>query len=457
MKLRELSELRPVQDEAITHIFERDVALIFARPGGGKTVVAWTALEELRAAGVFTRALIAAPLRVAELVWLQEVRQWRHLNHLEPSISIATGTLIERDEAVAEGRPYVVTNHENLLDLLHGNPDASFDALIIDELSKFKGPRSRRWQPLLNMTQHIPLRIGLTGSPAPNGVEDLFGGVRVIDKGKHLGRSWDRWRNANMNLVHDGPVKLWEPRRDTLDNIMTTIAPITFTLADADWRPPPVRRIRVPVELPPHIRSLYNELEEKLIVDTGDDVLIPGGRAQVQQKLLQLSTGFYYTRRDGEEVAQRLDYFRLDAVSAVVEAQRGEPTIIVYDYKEQLRELRRRFPRAPVLGSGTSRRSAQRALDDWNAGRLKELILHPASAGHGLNMQYGGNRMVWCSLPWSLDFYEQVPLRLARSGQAADATLSFETEAVNTLEQRIRSKLGVKGATQDEVFNFGAT
>lgn len=447
-----MRKLRPVQERAVAHIYERDVSIVLARPGGGKTVVCGTALSELIEEGVIHRALITAPLRVVELVWPTEFQSWEHLRHL--TLAVATGTQAERDAAVKSGAQIVAVNHENLLDLLAAHPDAGFDCLVIDELSKFKGPTSRRWQPMLKMTDAFRIRIGLTGSPAPNGVEDLFGQVRVLDRGKTLGRSWGEWRNEHMTLVNDGPIQLWAPRSDTFEKMLHAIEPMTFILSPEEWKPPPIKHVVVPVELPAQIRVLYEELEENMMLAVGDDLLVPGGKAQVQGKLQQLCAGFYYVYKDGVQIGRRLDPFRIDAVEDVVSMARGDPVAIVYDYKEQLAELRRRYPNAPVLGAGTTRAQAESAYRRWNDGELPELLLHPASAGHGLNMQYGGHRVAWCSLPWSLDWYEQVVLRFAREGQKASYTLSHETVAKNTVEIRVQAALVGKAFTQDAVFNW---
>ena len=453
--MRPASALRPVQDRCVTHIYERDQSLVFARPGGGKTVVAYTALEEMRREGIISKVLISAPLRVCELVWPAEPAEWEHLQHLVGHVAVATGTLAERDAAVQLGEPYTVVNHENLLDLLHAFP-GRFDALVLDELSKFKGGTSRRWQPLLKLSQSIQIRIGLTGSPAPNEISDLFGGVRVIDRGAALGRSFDKYRNEHYSSTKMGTFTKWEPRNDALEKTLKALAPLTFALQDSEWKPPPIRRVTVPVELPREIRLLYAELEENLTVETEEDVLLPGGAAHVQNKLLQLCAGFYYVRREGLQTGVRLHPFRLDAVSDIVAKQRGAPIAIVYDYVEQLKELKKRYPRAAILGKGTTRKSAQLAVKEWNDGSNGVLILHGASAGHGLNLQYGGSVIAWCSRPFNLDFYEQVIMRFARSGQTASETVSYETQAVNTVESKVLTALKRKGQTQDAVFNFSA-
>lgn len=444
------SDLRPRQLDAVDHIYERNRSLLFLRPGAGKTAIYLTAISDLLAEGELKRVLISAPLRVCELVWATEHLKWEHLKHLK--VGIATGTIEERDAATGD---IIVVNHENLIDFLSN--DNKFDALAIDELSKFKGPTSARWQDLLKMSKDIWHRTGFTGSPAPNGVEDLFGQVRVIDMGATLGRSWGRWRNENMVLTNDGPIQLWAPRSDTFDKLLQAIQPMTFTLSPKDWRPPPIRHIPVPVELPAEIRLLYEELEEKQLLVRGEDLIMSGGKAQVQAKLQQLCAGFYYVTKDGVRSGRRLHHFRIDMVEELVGMQRGDPTAIIYDYKEQLAELRRRYPEAPVLGQGTTRRQAADAYRRWNDGSLPILLMHPASAGHGLNMQFGGHRVVWSSLPWSLDFYEQVVLRFAREGQTADATLSWETVAKDTVEERVRDALINKAFTQDAVFNYGSS
>jgi len=201
-------KLRPVQEQAITHIYERNESMIFARPGAGKTVVTLTALSEMLRDGIVRRVLVTAPLRVAELVWQQESAKWGHLQHLR--IAIATGAPKERDKADGD---IVVVNHENLVDFLEKHSKA-FDCFVIDELSKFKGPTSAKWRPTLKHTAHMEVRIGLTGSPVPNGPEDLFAQTRIVDHGHRLGRDWVKWRAANM---WEQTENVWKCRKGTLE------------------------------------------------------------------------------------------------------------------------------------------------------------------------------------------------------------------------------------------------
>ena len=439
--------LRPVQEQAITHIYERNESLVFARPGAGKTVVTLTALSEMLRDGVVRRALVTAPLRVAELVWQQEGAKWDHLQHLR--IAVATGTPRERDEAMASGSDLVVVNHENLVDFLakHGK---GFDCFVIDELSKFKGPTSAKWRPTLKHTEHINVRIGLTGSPVPNGPEDLFAQTRVIDKGKRLGRDWVKWRAANM---FEQAENVWRCRKGTLEKTLAAIADMTFILSPENWAPPPVRHVKVPVALPSELRRIYDDLDEASVADIEGEMLMPGGRAQVVNKMRQVCAGFVYDELgDGK----RLDMFRVEAICDVVD-QQTSPVLLVYDYREQLDALKTRYPDAPVLGSGTSRKAAAQAVEDWNAGKLRVLIAHPAAFSHGLNLQFGGHVICWCSLPWSLDHYEQTIMRLAREGQRAPETISYATVAEDTVEdETVFPRLTFKAEVQDAVFDGAA-
>ena len=434
--------LRPVQEQAITHIYERNESLVFARPGAGKTVVTLTALSEMLRDAVIRRALVTAPLRVAELVWQQEGAKWEHLQHLR--IAIATGTPAERDAAVASGADIVVVNHENLVDFL-GKHGKAFDCFVIDELSKFKGPTSAKWRPTLKHTEHINVRIGLTGSPVPNGPEDLFAQTRVIDKGKRLGRDWVKWRAANM---FEQTENVWRCRKGTLEKTLAKIADMTFILSPENWAPPPVKHVKVPVYLPAELRRIYDDLDKASVADIEGEMLMPGGRAQVVNKMRQVCAGFVYDEL-GE--GKRLDMFRVEAICDVVD-QQTSPVLLVYDYREQLDALKTRYPDAPVLGSGTSRKVAAKAVEDWNAGRLRVLIAHPAAFSHGLNLQFGGHVICWCSLPWSLDHFFQTVMRLAREGQNAPETISYETVAVDTVEEEVQQRLAEKLARENSVF-----
>ena len=438
-----MPDLRPVQEQAITHIYERNECMIFARPGAGKTMITLTALSEMLRDGVVRRVLVTAPLRVAELVWQQEGAKWDHLQHLR--IAIATGTPKERDEAV-RGADIVVVNHENLVDFLTKHSKA-FDCFVVDELSKFKGPTSAKWRPVLKHTDHMQTRIGLTGSPVPNGPEDLFAQTRIIDRGRRLGRDWVQWRAANMREQSEN---VWKARKGTLEKSLAAIADMTFILSPENWAPPPVRHVKVPVTLPDSIRRIYGELDKASVADIEGELMMPGGRAQVVNKLRQLCAGFVY---DETGEGKRLDMFRVNAICDVVD-QQTSPVLLVYDYREQLDELRLRYPDAPVLGNGTTRKVAAGAVEDWNARRLRVLIAHPAAFSHGLNLQFGGHVVCWCSLPWSLDHFDQTIMRLAREGQTAPETVSYATVAVDTVEEEtVFPRLTFKAEVQDAVFN----
>jgi len=435
--------IRPAQELAITHIYERNESMLFCRPGAGKTMITLTALSEMLRDGVVRRVLVTAPLRVAELVWQQESAKWDHMQHLR--IAIATGTPKERDEAV-RGTDIVVVNHENLVDFLTKHSKA-FDCFVVDELSKFKGPTSAKWRPVLKHTDHMQTRIGLTGSPVPNGPEDLFAQTRIIDRGRRLGRDWVQWRAANMREQSEN---VWKARKGTLEKSLAAIADMTFILSPENWAPPPVRHVKVPVTLPDSIRRIYGELDKASVADVEGELMMPGGRAQVVNKMRQLCAGFVY---DETGEGKRLDMFRVNAICDVVD-QQTSPVLLVYDYREQLDELRLRYPDAPVLGNGTTRKVAAGAVEDWNARRLRVLIAHPAAFSHGLNLQFGGHVVCWCSLPWSLDHFDQTIMRLAREGQTAPETVSYATVAVDTVEEEtVFPRLTFKAEVQDAVFN----
>lgn len=423
-------------------MYERDRSLLFARPGAGKTGAVLTVLKELLRDKVIKRALVSAPLRVAELVWEQETQQWDHLADLP--IAVATGTPAERKAALESKARIVVTNHENLIDTLEKCGDA-FDCLVIDELSKFKGGTSARWQPLMKYTKDYKIKIGMTGSPASAGPQDLFGQVRAIDDGVALGRRWDVWQRTNMYEVVE---HVWKPHKDTLERTLQAIEHFTYILSPKDWKPPHVRHERVAVALPKRIRRLYEELDEHMVVDIDGEDLLPGERAQVVNKLRQLCAGFYY---DETGKGRRLDHFRLDALEDIIDRQ-SSPVLLIYDYKEQLEELKRRYPKAPVLG-GSSRKKNAEAVRAWNAGELDLMMGHPLSMGHGLNLQYGGHIMAWASLPWSLDQYEQPLYRIAREGQTEE-TVSYETVVTNTEEERVIKRLVENANQQDAVFDW---
>jgi SNF2 family DNA or RNA helicase len=388
--------LRPYQDEAATFLYERDRAMVLAPVGAGKTAVALTALQELITREGIGRALVVAPLRVATSVWPAEAAKWAP----DLVVSVACGTPKERRAALDAHSDVVVTNYENLQWLAELEP--RFDLVVYDELTKLKSPSGKRFKAVEKLP--IPMRWGLTGSFTSNGLEDVFGQCKIIDT-KLLGRSKGAFQQQYFTGVLKGNFVEYTPREGALEQVMARIKPATFVLEPGVYTDtlPPLHTVEVPLQMN---MTGYEQMRREFVLDLGDDEkAIAESAAAVTTKLQQLAAGFVY----GLSAHWQSDH-KIDALLDLLEENQRAPTIVWYQFIAERERLKAELPRArDVREPG--------AIEDWNAGKVEVLLAHPASAGHGLNLQHGGCHMVWFSLPWSLELYEQAVGRLHRSGQ----------------------------------------
>jgi hypothetical protein len=393
--------LRPYQSSAATFLYERDRAMVLAPVGAGKTAITLIALSEMIEDGYCRRALVLAPLRVASSVWPTEARKWAP----KLRVSVACGTPAQRAAALAADSDVVVINYDNLQWLVEQEP--AFDIVVFDELTRLKNPSGKRFKALEKIIKTVPMRWGLTGSFTSNGLEDVFGQVKIIDQNL-LGRAKGAFMQQHFFQFNRGSHVEWEPMPGSLDRVMQKIKPATYLLEPGDYKDtlPPLHTIQVPLTM--EMRE-YEEMRKNFVLEFPDDMAVAQNAAVVTQKLQQLASGFIYT---GDQ-ARWLSTHKLDALTDLLAENQRAPTIVWYQYVAEREALLRALPTAVDV-------KAAGAIDDWNAGKLEVLLAHPASAGHGLNLQHGGCRMVWLSLPWSLELYEQAVGRLHRSGQAHD-------------------------------------
>ena len=389
-------QLRPYQNEAATFLYERDRAMVLAPVGAGKTAVALTALQDLITREGIGRALVVAPLRVAVHVWPVEAAKWAP----ELVVSVACGSPKARLAALDDLSDVVVTNYENLQWLAELEP--RFDLVVYDELTKLKNPSGKRFKAVEKLP--IPMRWGLTGSFTSNGLEDVFGQCKIIDT-KLLGRSKGAFQQQYFTGVLKGNFVEYTPREGALEQVMERIKPATFVLEPGVYTDtlPPLHTVEVPLQMD---LTGYEQMRREFVLDLGDDEkAIAESAAAVTTKLQQLAAGFVY----GLSAHWQSDH-KIDALLDLLEENQRAPAIVWYQFIAERERLKAELPRArDVREPG--------AIEDWNAGKVEVLLAHPASAGHGLNLQHGGCHMVWFSLPWSLELYEQAIGRLHRSGQ----------------------------------------
>ena len=416
--------LRPYQETAADFLYEHDRAMILAPVGAGKTAITLTAMYDMLYEGHVKRFLVLAPLRVATSVWPVEQPKWAPFMRM----AVAVGTPAQRLAALNSDAHVVVTNYDSLQWLAQQALD--FDGVVFDELTRLKNPSGARFKALAKVLD-CKVRWGLTGSFTSNGLEDVFGQCKMIST-TLLGRSKGAFQQQYFYLVNREHND-WAPRPGALELVMERIKPATFVLEPGEYKDklPPLHTVEVRMDLPD--RKPYEDMKKDFVARFPSATAVAVNAAVVTQKLSQMAAGFVYTPEPVWFSKHKFD--RLDELLA--ENQQAN-TIVFYNFIEELHELQRRFPHARTVDS----------IDDWNAGRVRLLCLHPKSAGHGLNLQHGGHHIVWLSLPWSLELFEQANGRLHRSGQL-HAVWCYVMLTNQTVDEKIWAALHDKRAISD--------
>lgn len=436
-------KLRPYQDDAADFLYEHDRAMILAPVGAGKTAITLTAMRDAIADGVVKRFLVLAPKRVCTDVWPVEAPKWASTLKLR----VAVGTPRERQAALASDADVIVTNYDNLQWLSEQQLD--FDAVVFDELTKLKNPSGKRFKALATVIDKMRIRWGLTGSFTSNGLEDVFGQCKIVDQSL-LGRSKGAFMQQYFILMNP-QFGQWMPRPGSLPKVMERIKPATYVLEPGEYKDklPPCHVVEMRCDMP---MDEYNTMKRDFVVQFPDATAIASNAAVVTGKLQQMASGFVYDtsttanastpgRFDTKQTAIWFSKHKFDLLDELLEENQRANTIIAYTYKEELAELKRRYQRAVTLDD-------DRAVERWNRGEVELLLVHPKSAGHGLNLQHGGCRMVFLSLPWSLELYEQTIGRLHRSGQRHDVWV-YVIMANKTVDEKIWLALRDKRALSD--------
>jgi len=436
-------KLRPYQETAADFLYEHDRAMILAPVGAGKTAITLTAMRDALREGVVKRFLVLAPKRVATSVWPAEQPKWA----AGVSLAVAVGTPSERNAALRSSAQVVVTNYDNLQWLAKQKLD--FDAVVFDELTRLKNPSGVRFKALMTVIDKMNLRWGLTGSFTSNGLEDVFGQCKAVDQSL-LGRSKGAFLQQYF-VCMNREFGDWLPKPRALESIMARIKPATFVLEPGEYKDklPPLNVVQLRCDLPD--RAPYDKMKRDFVVEFPDAKAVAANAGVVTGKLQQMASGFVYqsetvaTDTPGKfKTTQTPVWFsphKFDLLDEVLEENQRANTILVYQFVEQLAELKRRYPQLVTLDDPNS-------IDRWNAGKVELLAVHPASAGHGLNLQHGGCRMVFVSLPWSLELYEQVIGRLHRSGQRHEVWV-YVLMTNKTVDEKIFAALQDKRAVAD--------
>lgn len=442
--------LRDYQLVARDYLRERGKAGLFLDMGLGKTAISLAALEPEH-----LPALVVAPKRVAEEVWDVEAAKFRP----DLSVSVAMGDPAARAAALRAGADITVIGRDNLRDVLSVR-SRPWRTLIVDELSGYKNRASVRWKTARKLVAAAGSKVaqvwGLTGTPSPNGLMDLWAQVYLLDGGQRLGKNITTFRSRFFypgNQLPSGVITEWIPRDGAEDKIKELISDICLYMGtEGRVELPPVTHNVIEVELPKAAKNVYNNMREELVVDMKDifgegETHTAAGAAILTSKLSQISAGFLYV--DDADIRGMkhavLHGEKVNAVREVVEGT-GSPVLVFYRYEVEKNFLKAAFPEARLA-------SEPGVTKAWNRGEVPILIAHPASAGHGLNLQYGGHTIVWTTLPWSLEEWQQANKRLARSGQEHPVVI-HRVMAKNTIDHMIYAALTDKAATQNRILEY---
>ena len=433
------------QAYATDFILEHPVAAVFLDMGLGKSVITLTAIKDLCLDSFLVRkVLVIAPLRVARDTWPTEIEKWDHLKDLK--YAVAVGTESERLSALRKKAHVYIINRENVQWLVEdsGLP-FDFDMVVIDELSSFKSYQAKRFRSLLKVRPTVKRIVGLTGTPSSNGLMDLWAQFRLLDLGKRLGRFITHYRNQYFTPdKRNGQVVFsYKPLPGAEDAIYSAISDITISMKAVDHlNMPECVMNEVKVALSEKERKTYNTMKADLVVSLQGEEIDAGTAAALAGKLSQMANGAVY----GED-KNYLEFHsrKLDALEDLIEAANGKPVLVAYWFKHDLERIKARFDVREI--------STSKDIQDWNKGKIPVAVIHPASAGHGLNLQAGGSTMIWFGLTWSLELYQQANARLWRQGQQADTVVIHHIIATGTIDERIMAALRNKDKTQSALID----
>lgn len=438
------------QKYAINFILDHAIAAVILQMGLGKTVCTLTAIEQL----IYDRfevskVLVIAPLRVAKVTWSDEIKKWDHLSHLR--YSIVVGSEKERLEALRADADIYIMNRENVPWLIEKSKvPFEFDMVVIDELSSFKNGQSKRFKAFMQVRPRIKRIVGLTGTPSPNGMMDLFAEYKCLDMGARLGRFITQYRNTYFvpDRMNGPVVYSYALRPEAEEQIYEKISDITISMKAIDHlQMPELISNRYIVYMDDEEKRKYDTMKHDLILPFhGTDNITAANAAALSGKLCQMANGAVYS--DDGEVAYIHDR-KLDALEDIIEAAQG-PILLCYWFQHDLKRIAKRLDRLKVTYESIS---YENSIRRWNKGELQVGLVHPASAGHGLNLQAGGSVIVWFGLTWSLELYDQTNARLWRQGQKATTVVVQHLITAGTIDERILDALQHKEKGQNALLD----
>jgi hypothetical protein len=450
--MRTPDQLRPYQQRIATALYDHDEHLCIVRPGGGKTAAALTAIEELLRDNVIRHALVVAPKRVARVVWPDEIDNWAHTTKLRyhvldgsPShrLSQLHSTAIAERDLTIVGLDILPWLLEAVASLPGNSP--IFDLLVIDEISRLRNPKGERVKQLTKACHWWKMIWGLSGTLRPNSALDLFMPARVVTRGKLWGKSFYKWRPLHFYPV-DYQGYDWQPLPGAEAKLNAELAPHIVTVGEGELVQPEPTIIYDEIELPWEARKQYDDMQRRLLTETKSRSIIAKSAAIASGKLAQIANGFIYDTESGD--TEDIHFAKREWLMDLVSEATG-PMLLVYEFIEDLRALQAELgEELPYLGNNVSDAQAARHIKAWNNRELPFMALHPASGGHGLNLQHGGADMAWLSPTWSAEYWEQTIARLNRSGQTRQVVVRV-CVARNTVDQMKLNRVHKKMTAQE--------
>lgn len=432
------------QQYAINHIIDHKASGLFLDMGMGKTVSTLTAISDLLFLEDIKNVLVIAPLRVAEDTWSTEIEKWDHLKNLK--ISKILGTPKQRSEAIEKDADIYVTNRENVVWLVDNYfKQWKWDVCVIDELSSFKSSKAKRFRALKKVRPYFKRIIGLTGTPAPNSLIDLWPQIYLLDGGSRLGKTITGYRERyfipgkrNQNVVYN-----WELREGAKESIHNKIKDICISMSADDYLDVPNEIINIiNINLPKKVKNEYKKLEKELVLELDNEDIAASNAAVLTNKLLQMSNGAIYSE---DNTVIEIHDEKLKALTEIIDTANGKPILVFYNFKHDYDRILSYLNLKKIK---VKRLKDQEDIKEWNKGKIPVLLIHPASAGHGLNLQYGGNIIVWFGLTWSLELYQQANARLHRQGQK-EHVIIHHLVSKNTVDEDVMKALEGKEVNQN--------
>jgi len=442
-------QLHAYQKYASDFICDHPASAILLDCGCGKTIITLTAIKDLLH-DLFdvSKVLVVCPIRVAQ-VWADEIQKWEHLKGLR--YSIAVGTENQRRYALAQDADIYVINRDVVPWLVENYASKwCWDMLVIDELSSFKNPQAKRFKSLVKVRPKVRRIVGLTGTPSSNGLMDLWAEYRLLDLGERLGKFIGSYRSAYFrpDKTNGVIVYSYKPLPGAEEQIYKRIGDMTVSVRCTDvLRMPELISSPYEVRMDQEEKRVYDKLKKELVLGLPDGEVTASNAAALSGKLTQMANGAVYT---DEGTAEVIHNHKLDALEDIIEAQQGKPVLVAYWYKHDFERITERLR---SIGVKYARIDNQNSIEKWNAKQIPVGLIHPASAGHGLNLQSGGSTLVWFGLTWSLELYIQTNARLWRQGQVSRTVVILHIITKGTVDEQIMKALEMKEVTQDGLMN----